>query len=399
LARIPSGSHLFQADGTSNRFTQADPLTRLLIERLHLKIGPAAILVILIPTLPIYIVASLNHLWPTTQSGIELNAITGAVLPQRIGLLPDYGWWWYQFISWPATVLFFLWLPQGIQGAIDGLRKNGVLVLPQAKEGTDALAEFTSSFSDAYSHPVWAAASLVALVVLMSFIVPTRTGHVAWTTSSPVLFVYTQLVHSLILYLMFLFLVRSIVAVVWFDRLFRRFQVEVDTLNPDGAGGFFPFGNLVVKAGYLIGIYGCTVLVAIVEAPYLRGEGLGFQMKPEVAPFLILYILFAPALFFVAFNSSHLAMKNARNIHLSRIAERYRTRLVSMTASVRTCKPDELKGDADELMQVRKLHQMAADSPVWPVDTRHIARFCSGYLLPVILGISLLLAERWLLSK
>jgi hypothetical protein len=237
------------------------------------------------------------------------------------------------------------------------------------------------------------------MVALMSIFVPNWAGYLVWTNSNLILFGYTQLVHALMISLMFMILARSIVAVVWFNRLFKRFKVQVDTLNPDRAGGFFPFGNLIVKAGYLIGIYGCTALVIVVEAPYRRGEGFAFLLKPEVVPFLILYLLFAPTLFFVAFNNAHLAMKYARNFYLSQIAERYRTCLASMTASLRTCKSDELKGNADELVQIRRLHEIAWDSPVWPVDTRNIARFFSGYLLPVMLTASFLLAEKWLLPK
>ena len=400
---MPEQAGTDQSPGHHNPFIRADPLTRLLLDRLQLRPSLAGILVVLVVVLPVYVMATAGGLWQN-QPGPAINAITGAVQERgRIGLSNDYGWWWYQLVSWPVTTVFLLWLPIGMCAAIEGLRRNGVLkaAQPQAGDG-DALGEFTARFARSYSRPIWLLVSLVALAAyLFTGFIPYQREYHVWTTSGPLIFWYTQFVHAFMMYLMFLIAVRGAVMVVWFNRLFRHFEVDVNVLAPDRTGGFAPYGNLIVKAGYFIGIYGVTLVVLILEAPYRREfiPNLRLELTPEVLPLVVVYLLLAPVLFTLAVQTAHRAMKRARDRHLLPIAAQWWPKLESLEAALRSSDHGEFKQNAGELEQLKKMHQMVFESPVWPVDVRGIVRFFTAYLIPIALAVTITLIQNTVIKS
>lgn len=374
-------------DRAWNPFLNADPLTKLLLYRCRLKTVPAAILVLLIPTLPVYVAATANNVWLSK--------------PGMIGLLQDYGWWWYQLASWPVTIVFFFWMPRGILKVINGLKENEVLVVPRSQDGhPSALSEFISQFSDDYSHRACIYVGFILLMLFMSlYYVPAQRTYLTWTTySGETVFWYVQFVHTYMLFFMFVIAARSIVAVLWFNRLFQRFDVDVRNLDPDGAGGFGPFGDLIARAGYFIGIYGCTLVVLILEAPYRRsgGESFSLQVTREVFPMMLLYLPLAPSLFFLILRSGHIAMKRARDHHLLKIANKFNREYCTVDSTLDESDYDALSKRVERLELLQQLHEATSRFPIWPIDTRNVTRFFTSWIIPVLIGVAIAVIEWWL---
>jgi hypothetical protein len=374
-----------------NPFLQSDWVTRFLLVRLRLKLWIPTLIFLIVLCFPIYIGVLVNDLYIVDPIACTKHNYFFPNVCARVGLSNDYPWYWYQFISWPATIVFFFWLPQGIFGAINGLRKNKVLVISYHKgpKDRDTLTEFVNRFARSYSHPIWLVVSFFVLVVFMGFIyVPNQAQYAEWTTTDLFVFVSAQLAHAVTVYILFLVVVRASVAVVWFNLLFKRFEVDVNYLHPDRAGGIFPFGRLLVKAGYLIGIYGFTVLVWSFDAEYSRGV-LSFTIPPEVIPMIIIYFLFAPTLFFVSLNSAHLAMKKERDKFILNISKQYENRMQCLDLALEKSDLIEAKSNTEVLEQLKKMYNIALDYPAWPLDTRNVFRFYTSYLAPIAFAVSL----------
>jgi hypothetical protein len=378
-------------DEQPNPFLQADPLTKLLLGRFRLKVWVAALLILTVSIIPVYLMVLINNLYIIDPIACSKHNyfFTNACL--KIGLSTDYAWYWYQFISWPATVLFFLWFPQGIFGAIKGLRGNKVLMIaPGGSKDRDALAEFTIRFARSYCRPIWLIVSFIILAAYMGlYRLPSHAQFVRWTSSDWFVFWYTQLFESFVLFMVFLILIRASIAVVWFNLLFREFKVDVNFLHPDKAGGMFPFGGLLVKGANFIGIYGCTLLVWILDSQYNRGGELSLNIPQEVVPIAVLYFLFAPTLFFAALSSAHLAMKQARNNFVLNISNQFKNKLQYLDSALERSDLNVAKNSIEELDQLKKIHAIASDCPTWPIDTRNIVRFYTSYLAPVVFALSL----------
>jgi hypothetical protein len=172
----------------------------------------------------------------------------------------------------------------------------------------------------------------------------------------------------------------------------------VRSLHPDRAGGFAPFGNLVAKAGYFIGIYGCTLVVLILEAPYRRsgGESFSLQVTREVLPMIVLYLPLAPSLFYLILRSGHIAMKRARDDHLLQISNEFNAKYSAVETVLNECDSDTFVNGVERLDLLQQLHDATSHFPVWPIDTRNVTRFFTSWMVPVVIGVAIAVVEWWL---
>ncbi len=397
-----------------NPFINADPLTKLLFGRLKLNLVTATILVLVIPVLPIYFVALITKLWFTRPDFlISVSCCFPVVygIPKYthivIGLLSDYGWWWYQLISWPATIAFFFWMSLKIPKVIENLQQNGLIVVTQSPEDNeDSLEEFTNNFANIYSHPVCLIGALILLVMYMTVnYIPDQATYLVWTRSGKFIFWWTQLVHALMLYFMFVILVRGVITVRWFGHLFQRFKTNVRILHPDGAGGLSPYGDLIIKTGYFLGIYGFTLLILLGETQYRKTGGdipfFTLDTDKVVIPMMFLYLIIAPILFFLLVRHPRAAMTEAKNDFLRHISEQLTTDLATVRKSLSNIGYTgidyaEIKQTNENIEQLKKSYSVASDFPVWPIRTRYIVRFFTSFLSPIFIAILIFLLEEYI---
>lgn len=355
-----------------NLFTKGDPLTYLLKKKLKLPIWFIIISAIVLLNVPVIIAAKLNSILFSTSS--------------RVGLLNDYSWWFLQLTSVPATVFYFFWLPDGILGVVIGLKNNKAL-MAEGNDDSD-FDNFLEEFDRTYSHWAWVVSSSILIIIFMFFFsVPEQRTFVIWQTSSPFLFWYTIFFWAFFFFLGLLGVIRVIIAILWFNRLFKRFRVDVRVLHPDGAGGLSPLGEFSVKIGYLIGIYGVASVSATLSESYITTTKFaGPMLSNALIPLLLVYVILAPIVFFAPIGAARSAMKAAKNEFILQIADQFEIetrRLQSFLVS----DSNELKKSLERIEQLQKIHSIATKFPVWPFNVENIIRFFSAISSPFVLGI------------
>jgi hypothetical protein len=207
-----------------------------------------------------------------------------------------------------------------------------------------------------------------------------------WMLLDEIAFWYTEFFWFAMTWMVCLLVFRAAIVVLWFNRLFQEFRVNVKPLHKDGAGGLAPLGNFSVKVGYLIGIYGVAVAATALAQSYLiSGQFGSLVMTTPIVIMLTAYLVLAPIAFFAPISTAHLAMKKARNDILARIAEQIEFDLAKIQNSL-TLEADELKASLDKIDQLNRAHILVSRFPVWPFNTANLVRFFSSVLSPIAIA-------------
>lgn len=371
------GSDTGRTNLPSSLFVHGEPATALLLGRLRLKFWVAAILVLVVLGAPVYICASVKGFW---QGGG--------------GLLEDYTWWWYQFVSSPALLLFFFWLPAGLRTILNGLWKNGVLMLPPHRDGDgDPFLEFGAEFDKSYTRYLWPILGLAFSVLNTSIrMVPYEIQFLNWrgTTGAgagDLVFAYTQLYWFVIYYFWFLLIIKGAVSAVWVRRLFDRFEVRVQGSHHDDVGGFSPLGSVVPKIGVLVAIIGFTVGVNYLEALTLTTfTPKEILLETNVVANLLIYLTAATTLFYAVVGSAHSAMREFKNKFVEQISDELENYVSHARNSLKSGYYQQRRS-IDRLEKLSAFRRLVCELPEWPVGTRGIARFFTLVLVPLLTGI------------
>lgn len=352
----------------------ADPLTNFIRGKLNFSPGKAAISLLLLLNIPVFVLASIYNLWGTGSFGT--------------GLFNDYAWWGYQITGVPATLFFFFWLPDGILDVLNGLRTNKVIQTNEQTSHNDNYQSFMARFIKVYSNRAWVILALVGVTLIMWFgIIPEQRNFISWQTANNIVFWY----HELFWYIAFsigaVALLKVSITLYWFNRIFVEFKADVRVLHPDMAGGLSPLGNFSVKIGYMIGIFGFTfVMVIWSQSAYLiKNWDFSTSINPALVGFSFLYLILAPIVFFAPIGSAHSAMQKARHDFVIAISDQFEKDFSEVQRFLDK-DSDELKRKLDKIEYLQKVHNMATRFPVWPFNTESLVRFFSSVFLPVVVG-------------
>ena len=345
-----------------------------------------------------------NASWPVSRWKVVSTLVFGLNIPvvliaglnhalfdqgETTGFLHDYAWWIYQVSSVPVTILFFLWMPEGIQDVLMGLRRNRTVLPPAGRDESEAFHEFITRFDRRYSQSLWVILCLVLVTLFMVIaVVPEHKTFKGWQTSGPILFWYHEAYWYLVFLLGTLIIVRVMISIYWFNRLFREFRVDVKVLHPDGAGGLAPLGAFSTKVGYLIGVYGVASLAAAWShsAYLLKSYSLGPKIEPALVSMLVVYLIVAPLAFFAPIGSAHSAMKIAKDTFLLTLADQFEVDFLKVQAALASSS-SELSTSIDKIEQLEKIHGLVSRFPVWPFNTANLVRFFSSILSPLLLAL------------
>jgi hypothetical protein len=216
---------------------------------------------------------------------------------------------------------------------------------------------------------------------------PVHQRFKTWAQSSAFTFWYVEFFWFLLGFLVILGLIRYVVAIIWFNRLFNDYQVDVKILHPDGAGGLYPLGSFGVKVAYVIGAYGTAIVVNTMAQSYLlTGQYSGLSMNLPLGLIILGYVVLAPLVFFAPIGAAHSAMKNAKDEFVLQIAEQFETDLTKLR-SLLSADSEELERNLGKLEQLRKLYRMSSQFPVWPFNTRNLVRFVTVVLSPLLIAL------------
>lgn len=355
-------------------FFRTDPVTRFFRQILRVKPLAATVIFWLVVNVPLIIAA----------------AVKGALLTDgsRVGILDDFGWWAYQFGTFPATFYAFIWLPDGIKNVLDGLRKNKVIKVTSGKGDQRKWDDFLRQFHGFYNHPAWLVGSVVIIAVLVWFIwIPAQKTFDTWQATSTFAFWYTEFAWFLIFVIGALLIIRGIITITRLNFLFREFPVVVKVLHPDGAGGLSPLGKLSVSIGYVLCVYGIGVTIGNISQARIAGvDYLTVLTDPMTIALWAVYLVLAPIMFFLPLNVAHYAMEQAKGEYITKISDQFEIE-IQRTQELLGSSSKQLKENLTKVEQLQQLHDLAIKFPIWPFNTKSLVRFFSSVLFPILLSL------------
>lgn len=173
--------------------------------------------------------------------------------------------------------------------------------------------------------------------------------------------------------------IKGILALVWFNLLFRRFQARVHPLHPDEGGGFGALGSLAVKYSLIaVGLGAMAATLTVVRI--LIGSGWAHM---DLLALYALYIVLTPISLVSPLWSAHQAMVRARNEFLHDISNEFEKILVEG-------KPQ----DWESLGELKARYTFIRETyPTWPISFAIFRRFSITASLPLITGVASILID------
>jgi hypothetical protein len=172
----------------------------------------------------------------------------------RIGLLNDWGWWIIT-IGWSAGTYLYLWLPDGIKTTILSLIQNKVIghsSLHAGRDEKEVMDSYIQDFYRSYSSRLWHIIALVITIPIMPSVVQSQREFVMWHTANAFSFWTVMLLYMLIFFIAIMIILRTIIVTIWFNKLFRDFDVDVKPLHPDQAGGLASLSRFGITIVYTV---------------------------------------------------------------------------------------------------------------------------------------------------
>lgn len=288
-----------------------------------------------------------------------------------------------QFVYTPLVWVMYLWQPLGIAGTLDSLRQADVIVETQDQ----SVEAFTRRMNRVLSGSrVFVAVVLTLLLVLVleTFVVIPQE---ALGRGQPFFWFYDKRFYLVVFvpilyltaYVTIVVVLKGILALAWFYRLFRTFPARVHPLHPDGVGGFGALGSLAIKYGLIavaLGVVGTTLTLSRL----LAGTG---QLYLDSVLFYASYVVLTPLTLVVPLWSAHQAMVSVRNEMLRDLSGGFDKALEGMDSQQRGGGSSEMAWEHAAELRVR--HKFVSETyPTWPLSLAGFRRFAIAAALPLI---------------
>jgi len=316
----------------------------------------------------------------------------------RVGLLNDFGWWIISTFGFNATFYTFLWLPDGVTKTISGLEQNKVIGLPSSRKDQDekeTLDIYIQKFFRNYSNRLWYIIPSVIAIPLLFFLVRSHREFVIWETASNFSFWFTISLYVLFFFLFMTLLIRVVVVMVWFNKLFRDFEIDVRVLHPDNAGGLAPLSSFGMALVYMIVIVAISnVFGDISEAAITSKAYIDVVRQPFVISIYIAYSIFASLAFFAPLSVAHASMKKAKNEFIMELSDQFEIELARIQTLL-SGDNSKFKNSLSKLEELKKLHLLASKFPVWPYNIGSLARFFGAIVSPFLVALISVVIEQF----
>jgi hypothetical protein len=352
---------------SKEEFVSGDPLINLVLNKWHWPIWVLPLVMIIFAFLYLFLVgSSLGYL--RSRAGI-------------VGTLDDPATLLTSFIVQPIIVAYYLWLPGKTWETFKYLAENDVI-------STDNDASLYSSFISDIAR-ISNNRSIIIIIVGIGIFVTIWiyyiiqqfgtdwAAHLRW----PVL-LFDIPAAFLTMYAV-TYIVWRILVIQWgLDKLYQKFEINVQPLHQDGAGGLAAVGNLV--GSYLY----CIVVVAL----FAISMGITTYIEQGYLPFYIILIfillpIFTCVVFFLPLRSSHRAMKNSRDAVLENLSHKFESIKIGFFSNVELPSKEELNRVGELIESYSKIQRIY---PTWPINTQVLRSFGAALLgssLPLILAV------------
>lgn len=333
---------------SSERLVTQDPVFRLL----HDKIGCkwSIILIVLLLSIVYFCESALLFKSPSTASStsasLELLTALRKILTTSLGLF------------------VYLRLPGWIAGLFNSLKHEDVI--GESRDKILRYEDFLAKVVRKVDRKVWAVCGLVFIIAFWAWRIFSYYRHSAYSSKRPFwLEAAALIVYGIPYYAFIVALIKFCVILFLTTRLFSLFNIQVNPLHPDGAGGFGAIGRLLSR--FVMATVAFALLasagrfLSYARYGYLhmgRTEVILLLMTGTVLPLFLWAWLWVP----------HKAMVKFRDRKLMILAEEFRRsirdgHLATPADSV------SIKLSTDRLAELKKSYELLKETyPVWPMS-------------------------------
>jgi hypothetical protein len=183
------------------------------------------------------------------------------------------------------------------------------------------------------------------------------------------------------MYAVLLSFIRLLIALVFANRLFRIFTIQVNPLDTDGSAGLGILGRMLnVSVALLVTV---AVAALVMNGAFLFGAPNAFSIL-EAVVLTLLYVILVPILLFGWLFLPHQVMQQARDSVLESLASEFQQAIVQTTPA-----PNDdaatIKAGTDRLSELRRRYELLQKTyPTWPLEIRQIRRLVATVSLPAV---------------
>lgn len=174
------------------------------------------------------------------------------------------------------------------------------------------------------------------------------------------------------------------IVTVWFMRKALNYDIVIQPMHPDRAGGLRSIGRLSVAVNYFLGLIIIFFSLLIMFHPNARQQPLYLLI------FVLFYIL-APILLFLSLSKAYKKMAAKKKEALDRLGITFNYYYEKLSRSSGEAIYDIQS--ADEISKVYRLYEIVDKMPVWPFDVKSVMRFFATITLPLVVFLLQLLTD------
>jgi hypothetical protein len=300
----------------------------------------------------------------------------------------------------PLSLAFYIWLPRSLATILNALtlRAHAVRSLDPASPARtldDETRRLASAFRALWGSRLWLWAALGTVTchsLYLWFRVWPRERqslHPFWLESSwyrPFFLVG----YATTLVVLWLFVIKGVLVVVLVAKWFRRFDIAVTPLHPDGVGGLAVVQQHVFRVLAFATFFGSLTWVYALRVLEIHSYGRpgasvwDVLLRADLAGMLLVYLLAAPVCAVLPMLHAHLRMVDARNRALGTISDEYNRVIADITLSG-AARDVDFGGSTKRLTDLGQAHDtIHARYPVYPVRVPKLALGFAITYLPLV---------------
>ncbi len=302
-----------------------------------------------------------------------------------------YGQWQYIVsaavqagIVFPLVMLIYLQMPKSMSNLFNVIQSNGVIEDPLDDDPNAwprSYEEFVSRYIQYASRKLWTLAALLFVVIYLLYRASVILLNSDLQTPNLLAFqIINALNNSIIVYCATLAIAWLIAALLFSNKLFKRFRFHLTPLHPDGCAGLGQMENALGISALLLATIGIAALV--MNGAFLTGKFTLFSLGEAIVIGLI-YLALIPTLLLGWTLIPHNVMVAGSNEVLQPLADKFKTTISTGTPRDNEVSAD-IKEDTDRLSELKRRYDLLQDTfPLWP--TQHFVRHIATLGIPAII--------------
>jgi hypothetical protein len=340
--------------------------------------------------LPSYVIWLVTSILPITAFGFLALAL-GEFFPKdgKITFINDYNLFNGLLLGVPAVFLFYCLFPKYLQECFNQLQDNNVIggIRFQGELNSEKCYDY-NSFLDDVSESLsikWLMISFVLSAIFMIIAIPEHLRSQSWIIQNKTSLIFIEIFWFFIFTVVVLLACRVIAGIWWINQAFKRFEIVVRPLYPDGVGGLQPLSQFALRLGLFVFVFGIELGTNQFTTHYVRTKVLGgMEWAPDIVIPWILYLIAAPIVFFAPLSAAHKGMKEAKKSELMILSNHFEKHYKKLKESLKNS-PESIKRQSANLAEIRKLYKAVEVFPVWPFQLKKFFQFLITVVLPPLI--------------